>query len=140
MAASNKAIGLKYGFRSGLEERVSQQIFFEGTMFQYEGIKLPFVQPEKNRKYTPDFTLRKKDGTMMYIETKGRFVVQDRLKHLLIREQYPKLDLRFVFTNPNGKITKTSKTTYAMWCDKHGFRYAKALMPREWLDELQTII
>ena len=140
MAASYKQVGLKYGFRSGLEERVSQQLFFAGAKFQYEAIKLPFVQPEKKRSYTPDFTLRKKCGKMMYIETKGRFVVADRQKHLLIKAQYPKLDLRFIFSNPNAKISKASKTSYAMWCDKYGFKYAKALIPEEWKDELQTLI
>lgn len=137
--ATAKQVGLKYGFRSGLEEQIARQLLFKNTKFNFEAIKLKFIEPEKSRTYTPDFTIRKKDGTMMYLETKGRFVVADRQKHLLLKKQYPNLDLRFVFSNPNAKISKTSKTTYAAWCEKNGFRYAKKEIPQEWLDELQTI-
>ena len=67
------------------------------------------------------------------VETKGRFVTADRQKHKLIKEQHPTKDIRFVFSNPNAKIGKKSTTTYAMWCDKHGFKFAKGFIPKEWL-------
>ena len=54
----------------------------------------------------------------------------------MLREQYPDMDLRFVFTNSKGKIRKGSKTTYAMWCNKYGFQYADKLIPASWFKEL----
>lgn len=59
----------------------------------------------------------------------------DRQKHLLVQEQYPELDIRFIFSNPNAKIRKGSKTSYADWCNKHGFLFAQKSIPKEWLKE-----
>tara|TARA_R110001606_G_scaffold60362_2_gene142301 strand:+ start:1387 stop:1647 length:261 start_codon:yes stop_codon:yes gene_type:complete len=83
----------------------------------------------ETRTYTPDFEL----PNGIIIESKGRFVSADRKKHLKVKEQYPKLDIRFVFSNSRGKINKGSKTTYAMWCDKYGFKYADKEIPEKWL-------
>ena len=122
--------GIKYGYRSGLEERVSQQLTKAKVKFSYESTRISYEINEV-RKYTPDFIL----GNGIIVETKGRFVVADRKKHLLIKKQHPDLDIRFVFTNSRAKINKGSKTTYGMWCDKHGFQYADKLIPKEWLNE-----
>ncbi|MGL5934576.1 MAG: hypothetical protein ACRCZI_03020, partial [Cetobacterium sp.] len=67
------------------------------------------------------------------VEAKGEFTAKDRKKHLLIRAQYPQLDIRFVFSNPQSRISKTSRVTYAMWAEKHGFKYSKGTIPSEWL-------
>lgn len=120
--------GLKYGYRSGLEEKVSEQLTKAKVKFSYETTRISYEINEV-RKYTPDFIL----GNGIIVETKGRFVVADRKKHLLIKKQHPHLDIRFVFTNSRAKINKGSKTTYGMWCDKHGFQYADKLIPEEWL-------
>lgn len=122
---------LAHGFRSGLEERVSEQLAFLNILDCYEIKKIPFVQPAKNRNYTPDFWL----PNGIIVETKGVFTVQDRQKHLLIKEQYPDLDLRFVFSNSKNKLRKGSKTTYADWCNKYGFIFADQLIPEEWINE-----
>ena len=122
---------LAHGFRSGLEERVSEQLAFLNILDCYEIKKIPFVQPAKNRNYTPDFWL----PNGIIVETKGVFTVQDRQKHLLIKEQYPDLDLRFVFSNSKNKLRKGSKTTYADWCNKYDFIFADQLIPEEWINE-----
>ena len=122
-------VGLKYGFRSGLEKRVSDALSKQGVPFTYEEDKIKYIKPQRTATYTPDFKIGE-----MFIETKGRFMTADRQKHLLIKDQH-ELDIRFVFSNPNQKISKTSKTTYAMWCDKHGFQYAKETIPTAWLKE-----
>jgi hypothetical protein len=83
------------------------------------------------RKYTPDFVL----PNGIIVETKGRFVAADRQKHIKIKKQFPHLDIRFVFTNPNAKLSKTSKTTYAQWCKRYGFKYNAKEIPDEWLGE-----
>lgn len=128
---TKQTAGLKHGYRSGLEDKVVKQLESLGEAIRYEELKLEYLVPKSKHTYTPDFLL----SNGLIIETKGRFLVADRKKHLLVKEQYPDLDIRFVFTNPNAKITKTSKTSYAMWCDKNGFKYAKGLIPEEWINE-----
>ena len=71
----------------------------------------------------------------IFIESKGWFLPEDRKKHLLIKKQHPKLDIRIVFQNPNGKIRKGSKTTYANFCDKHEIIWASKEIPTQWLSE-----
>lgn len=127
---SNKSYGLKHGYRSGLEEAISRQLTEAGVDFEYEKLKIKY-QVNKTSTYTPDFKL----PNGIIVETKGRFVVADRMKHLLIKEQHPELDIRFVFSNANVRLTKTSKTTYGQWADKHGFKWANKLIPPEWLGE-----
>ena len=122
--------GLKEGYRSGLEETLAQYLKDKGVDYQYEPFKLHYKKPETDHTYLPDFYLQKYD---IYIETKGRFTKEDRQKHLLIKEQLPGIDLRFVFTNPNNKLYKGSKTTYSDWCKKHGFKYSKQTVPWRWI-------
>lgn len=123
------------GYRSGLEDQIKKQLTESAKKYTYESEKISYIQPEKIRSYTPDFILNKKDGNKMYIETKGRWVLDDRKKHELIKKQYPNIDIRFVFSNPNARINKKSKTTYADICDKFGWKYSKKTIPNEWLNE-----
>jgi len=123
--------GIKEGYRSGLEETLALDLKARGVSYHFEPYKISYLQPEKIRTYLPDFLL----SNGIIIETKGRFITADRQKHLLIQKQQPQLDIRFVFQNPNTKINKGSTTTYAMWCIKNGFKYAKKLVPEEWLNE-----
>ena len=130
MATSNRARGLKYGYRSGLEETVSEQLERSGVHFTYESMKIRY-RVDEVRKYTPDFVL----PNGIIIETKGRFTAADRKKHLLIKEQHPEFDIRFVFSNSRTKLNKGAKSSYGEWCSKHGFLYADKVIPQEWLDE-----
>ena len=122
---------IQISFRSGLEEHVADQLDQLGVSFEYETLVIKFTRPEKMHRYTPDFIL----PNGIIIETKGRFLTKDRQKHLLVKKQHPDLDIRFVFSNPNQKISKTSKTTYARWCNTNGFYYAKQTIPTTWLKE-----
>jgi Phage endonuclease I len=128
-------VAIKHGFRSGLEDTVNDLLKESKKSFSYESEKISYIQPETKHNYTPDFVLTKTSGQKMYVETKGRWVKTDRLKFDLIFEQYPQIDIRFVFQNPNAKLYKGSKTTYAQYCDKKGWLWAKKEIPREWLDE-----
>ena len=124
-------VGLKHGFRSGLEETFAAQLKAAGVLYEYESFKVPFVQPAKNRNYTPDFRL----PNGIIVETKGRFESEDRQKHLWVKAQHPELDIRFVFSNSKARITKRSLTTYADWCLKYGFQFADKKAPDAWLKE-----
>ena len=118
-------------YRSGLESALARNLKSKGIPVQYEEYKLDYVIPESVHKYTPDFVL----PNGIVIESKGIFSVEDRKKHLLIKEQYPNLDIRFVFTRSKTPLYKGASTTYADWCLKYGFRYADKLIPDSWLKE-----
>jgi hypothetical protein len=70
-----------------------------------------------------------------FVETQGRWTVEDRQKHLLIKEQCPEVEVRFVFSNQNAKLYKGSPTSYAEFCDRHGFKYANKTIPQSWFEE-----
>lgn len=129
---SRRSVGLRKGFRSGLEETLGEQLSSLGVPHEYESFRIPYVVPARDAKYTPDFLLL---SNGIVLESKGRFDTADRQKHLLIKEQHPDLDLRFIFSNSRQRISKVSKTTYGKWCDHHGFLYADRKVPREWIDE-----
>ena len=129
--SSTRSRAIKNGYRSGLEESVGQQLNDAKVDYGYETDVVEYTIPARSAKYTPDFFL----PNGIIVETKGRFVAADRKKHLLIKKQHPELDIRFVFSNPNTKIRKGSKTSYGDWCEKNGFLYAKQEIPQTWIDE-----
>ena len=120
-------------YRSGLEVGVAAYIKENQKTLRYEELKIEW-RDLRYRTYTPDFEL---DNGIL-IETKGIFDNEDRRKHVAVREQHPELDIRLVFSNSKAKLYKGSKTTYAMWCDKHGFLYSHRVIPPEWLKEKGT--
>jgi len=119
------------GHKSGLETKIDEQLKSIGIDGEYEQHEIKYTIPETHHTYKPDFKL----PNGIYIESKGWFLPEDRKKHLLINEQNPDIDLRFVLQSPNGKIYKGSKTTYAQWCEKNGFKWAKKEIPTEWINE-----
>lgn len=131
---TQKQVGLTYGFRSGLEETIAAQLEAAGINPKFESIKLPFEE-HKKRTYTPDFPVT----DTIIIETKGRFLTADRMKMLEVKRQYPHLEFRFIFNNSKARISKTSQTTYARWCEKNGFKYADKKIPQEWIEEIKKL-
>lgn len=133
MARGYAAKGIRRtgAYRSGLEDKVSKQLESKGVKYAYEEWSIPYVIPESNHKYTPDFLL----PNGIFIETKGLWDADDRKKHLLIREQHPELDIRLVFSSSRAKLYKGSTTSYAEWCEKHDIKFADKLIPVEWLKE-----
>lgn len=129
--ATAKQVAIKYGFRSGLEERVAEQLDQLGIEYTYEKVKLKYIRPASEHVYTPDFVL----SNGIIVETKGRFLPADRMKHIMVKKHNPNLDIRFVFSNSNARISKASRTTYAEWCRKNGYKYADKTVPMEWLNE-----
>lgn len=124
------------GYRSGLEENCAEQIRDAGLPVVYEpkADKVSYTWPKRQSTYLPDFKIPTKNGGF-FIESKGRFTVADRQKHLLIQEQHPDIEVRFVFSNANAKLYRGSPTSYAQWAEKHGFKYAHRRIPDEWLQE-----
>jgi Phage endonuclease I len=125
--------GLEHGFRSGLEDRIASELTSRGIPVVYEDPEhvIRYTKPQRESRYTPDFVL----PNGIIVETKGRFITADRQKHLLIKKQHPEKDIRFVFSNSRARISKQSKTTYADWCLKYGFKFADKSIPPGWLAE-----
>ena len=130
------AAGIKHGFRSGLEERIIKQLEEYNIKPNYESIKLDYIIPESKHVYTPACPVCKS----IVIETKGRWVLEDRQKMLLLIEQHPEIEFRMLFYNANQKIKKGSKTSYADWCDKHGIKWADKRIPPEWIEDICNAI
>ncbi len=122
-------------YRSGLEESVAEQIQDTGQQVNYETVKIGYRIPESSHVYTPDFVL----SNGIIVETKGYMSASDRKKHLLVKAQHPELDIRFVFTRANTRLSKASSTTYATWCKKNGFQFAVGRIPETWFTEKGVI-
>lgn len=117
--------------RSGFEVRGAKFLDEKKIEYGYETVKLKYLVPESSHVYTPDFNLE--NGIVL--EYKGRFTPEDRKKMMLIKEQYPELDLRLVFMVDNT-LTKNGKTKYSDWCIKKGYTYHVARdgsLPDDWL-------
>ena len=133
---SKRAAALKYGYKSGLEHTVAEAIKSTPYDLKYETEIINYIVPERKAKYTPDFVFTKRNGQIMYIETKGRWTTADRTKMKHVLASNPGVDIRMVFQNPNQRLSKTSKTTYAEYALKLGIRHvAKKDIPTEWLEE-----
>lgn len=128
ISKKNHGIKVKRKLRSGLEDRIAAQLEEAGVAYEYEKLKLPYTIEHT---YTPDFRL----PNGIIVEGKGLFDSADRTKHLAIKRDHPHLDIRFVFSRSASPLYKGSKSTYASWCEKHGFQYADKLIPAEWLEE-----
>jgi hypothetical protein len=135
-ANSKRAAAYKYGYKSGLEHTVADQIKSTEYPLNYETETLNYIVPERKAKYTPDFVFVKKNGDLMFIETKGRWTSADRLKMKHVLTSNPGIDIRMVFQAPTQKISKNSKTTYESYANKLGINHvAKKQIPEEWLSE-----
>ncbi len=142
--------------RSQLELRNYKILERAGVTFEYEteACQFNYIMPIRGghcfdcdgshvgstHLYTCDFLVTTKGtGKQIYIECKGNgymWTGSTRSKHLQIKKQFPEADLRFVFGNPNAKISKGAKLTNKDWCSRHGFICApRDVIPQEWLNE-----
>lgn len=132
--------GLTNGYRSQSEVVIAEQLKKKKVEFSYESLKLKWEPPVRQRTYTPDFVIPRRDPlNPLVIECKGLWTAADRQKHQCIIEQFPHLDIRLVFDNPNQRLYKGSKTSYAEYCDKKGYKYSPLPreIPKEWLANLK---
>ena len=134
-ALTQDEAGLRHGWRSGLEQSIAEQLSKAGVVYEYEQKKLTYVPPIKARTYCPDFELFLPSGRSFFVETKGWWKREDRLRMEHVLAQHPDKDIRFVFQNANARISKTSRTRYRDWCDQRGVKWAHRWVPEEWLRE-----
>jgi len=112
-------LGKPIKVRSKLEIDVVKALNETGLPWQYESEKISYIVPESKHQYNPDFVL----PNGVYLEGKGILIDhQERIKYILLKQQYPNLDLRFIFGNPS-KRCGGMKLTHGEWAEKHGFLY-----------------
>ena len=118
-------------YRSKSEERVAEHLKLMGVPYEFEPLdKKVSYRIERTATYLPDFVLT---DSGIILEVKGYFTSADRTKYLRVKQSNPGIDLRFVFDRASTKITKNSKTTYADWAEKHGFKWCEKVIPHNWL-------
>lgn len=137
------------GFRSVGEMRFNDQLCKHGVIVGYEdqARKVQYTVPAVKKWYLCDFFLPKLDGGIMHIDFKGVWSAQDREKFLLLKQQYPAMDLRLVFQGDPYKmyIGSTKTTSYADICTagkgtgkwkELELPFAHLVIPDAWLAEL----
>ena len=119
----------QHQYRSNSELNTAFVLTKHNIEFKYEPDKIPYEWRE-DKNYIPDFLL----PNGIILEVKGRFMLEDRKKHLFLRDQHPDVDIRFVFDSPYRKLYKGGKMTYADCRDKYNFKYCKGGegIPLEW--------
>lgn len=120
--------------RSKLESKFEEILKESKIEYEYETTKIPYIVPESNHNYIVDFS----GSNGIQYEVKGWLSDhQERQKYILVKQQHPDLDLRFVFDNPN-KLCGGTKYSHAKWADKFGFRWCSIKdveQIQSWLNE-----
>lgn len=150
---SKPALTIEPEFRSGLERDAAAKLTEAGVPFGYESQHIRYIVPQREAKYLPDFSF---PGCPIIIEPKGRFggaipggrfrvstkdaAVKERQKFVLLKEQHPELDIRFIFSRASTPIYKGSPTTYGKWATDHGFKWAEKIIPDAWIKEIKAYL
>ena len=90
-------------FKSGLEKKAWKILKKHIPRVKYEPDAIPYRQPAKERKYTPDF----KVAQGVYIEAKGKLDLATRQKMVWFKDMHPRITIIFLFMNPDNKIVYT---------------------------------
>ena len=131
---------IKFG-RSGLEQKIKEDLEKRGIKYEYESIKLTYTKRicqhcggvVDTGVYTPDFIIARSSGIRLILEGKGYFDSADRSKMQRVKHDNPTEDIRLVFQR-DQPIRKGSKTLYSQWAIKNGFKYCIGhSIPEEWL-------
>ncbi len=144
---SKPALTIEPEYRSGLEREAAAKLTAAGVPFAFEGHWIKYIVPQREAKYLPDFSF---PGCPIILEPKGRFggavpgrrvstkdaAVKERQKFVLLKEQHPDLDIRFIFSRASTPIYKGSKTTYGKWATDHGFKWSEKVVPDAWIKEI----
>lgn len=125
-----------FPYRSWFEVDIAIDALERGIVFEYEKGHIVWIEPEKVRKYKPDYFVTKRNGDLMLVEAKGRWTAEDRKKICFVTEQNPDLDLRMLFERDNTLSKAKRSQKYSDWCTKKGIKFAIGRsIPEEWLDE-----
>ncbi len=123
-----------HNFKSKLEVKAWKLLKKNFPSVKYEPDVIGYIQPEKSRKYNPDFKMAKN----VYIEAKGKLDLATRQKMVWFKECNPNVVIIFLFMNPANRITKKSKTTYGAWATKEGFLWLD--FRKDWITQYKEIV
>jgi hypothetical protein len=124
---------------NSLETRIASDLTSAGISFTYRAKPITYQKPARTAVYTPTFVITDGPKAGIVIQNKGRFVTEDRQKHLVLKTQYPDLDVRFVFSRSKDRISRRpDSVTYAAWCERNGFQYADKSVPAAWIEEMRS--
>lgn len=94
----------------------------------YEPFSVPY-EVVVRAKYTPDFVLT---PSGVWVECKGYFRKEDRVKMRRIREAHPHQPIALLFQK-DQPLTKGGKLTYTGWAHKYGFLWhVGEVIPHQW--------
>ena len=122
---------------SNSEVRFAKQMDRLQYTWMYEPER--FDWEPKLKTYTPDFKVCRNNGSYFYVEYKGFLWNEDKVKMKAIKARYPKLDIRFIFSNASKAVhgAKTrkdgTKQSHAGWAEKHNYPWAEGFIPKEWM-------
>lgn len=101
-----------------------------GATVEYETETLEYIE---TKDYRPDFIITKRDGSKIYVETKGFFPYPDRAKMVAVKTSHPTLDIRILFYRDNpSQLGRGSKSRPSDWALKNGFQFAIGEVPKDW--------
>ena len=123
-------------YRSWFEVDIAIDALEREIEFEYEKEHIVWIEPEKVRKYHPDYFVYTRSGKLILVEAKGRWTASDRKKICFVTEQNPDLDLRMLFERDNTLSKSPKSKTYTEWCARKGIKCAVGRsIPEEWLNE-----
>lgn len=99
-----------------------------GIRVVYEDSTLSYTLP---RRYVPDYTVYRTGREPMYLEVKGYFRPEDRVKMRRVKLDNPNADIRLVFASDN-KLSSKLQMRYSEWATKNDFPYCVGDIPTEW--------
>jgi len=125
-------------YRNRFEQKTGEDLKAHKSEFVYEKIKFDYTVAGK---YLVDFTIIKKNGKLMHIETKGNGLSFDghtKRKMIAVKKAHPDVDIRIVFY-ADGKCGPKRKDGTHMrqsdWAKKYGFQYSIKDIPESWYAE-----
>ena len=127
-----------YRLKSKAELEVAKNCEKDKLNWWYEIDKINWEPPPaKTKSYTPDFVIKRKDGSILYVEYKEYLDARSKKVMRYVTKQHPELDIRILFGPKceHKKISKKSKTTYGQWANKNNIKWAVGRrIPKEWLN------
>jgi len=125
-------------YRNRFEQQTAEDLESHKSDFVYEKTKFDYIVEGK---YLVDFSIIKKDGNVMHIETKGNGLSFDghvKRKMIGVKKAHPNIDLRIVFYSDGKCGPKRKDGTFMRqsdWAKKYGFKYSIKTIPEEWYAE-----
>ena len=115
--------------RSAFEDAIALDLDNRGIKYGYESKLFRYFTEHG---YRPDFVFT---GAKLVVEAKGYFTPSDRSKLIAVRPVILDAGWRIalLFQRATNKLHRLSPTTYAEWCDRHGFEWAEGTIPDSWL-------